>query len=64
MRFGMITWNQNMEKRQNYVTQMHIASFIVYLKTVNIYADIAKNVETRFVISNYEWERSLSIGKN
>ena len=43
---------------------MHMASFIVYLKTVNIYADIAKNVETRFVISNYEWERSLSIGKN
>lgn len=43
---------------------MHIASFIVYIKTVNIYVDIAKNVGARFNISNYEWERSLSIGKN
>ena len=28
--------------------------FIVYIKTNDIYKDIAKNVETRFDTSNYE----------
>ena len=31
-------------------------SFIVYIKTDNIYRNIADDVETRFVISNYELE--------
>ena len=29
-------------------------SFIVYIKTDNIYKDIAEDVETRFDSSNYE----------
>ena len=32
-------------------------SFMVYLKTDDIYEDIAEDVETRFDTSNYELER-------
>ena len=35
--------------------------FIVYIKTVDIYSDIAKDVETRFDTSNYELDRPLPI---
>ena len=35
-------------------------SFIVYIKTENIYVDITQYVETRFDTSNYELERPLS----
>ena len=31
-------------------------SFIAYIKTDDIYRNIADDVETRFVISNYELE--------
>ena len=43
---------------------MDTGSFIVYIKTDNICKDIAKNVETRFDISNYELERPLWKGNN
>ena len=43
---------------------MDKGSFIVYIKTENIYIDIAKNVETRFETSNYELERPLPKGRN
>ena len=33
---------------------MDTYSFIVYIKTDDIYKDIAEDVETRFDISNYE----------
>ena len=44
-------------------------SFIVYLKTDDIYKDIAEDVKTRFDTSNYELEcnfidRVLLKGKN
>ena len=39
-------------------------SFIAYIKTDDIYKDIAEDVETRFDNSNYELDRSLSKGKN
>ena len=39
-------------------------SFIVYVKSEDIYADLAKDVEKRFDISNFEVERPLYIGKN
>ena len=42
---------------------MDIDSLIVYIKTEGIYADIAKNVETRFGTSNYELERPLPNSK-
>ena len=39
-------------------------SFIVYIKTDDIYKDIAENVETRFDTSNYELDRPLPKDKN
>ena len=38
---------------------MNTDSFIVYLKTNDIYKGIAKDVETRFDTSNYELDRLL-----
>ena len=48
---------------------MDTNSFIVYIKTDDIYKDIAEDVETRFDTSNYELEcnfidRPLPKGKN
>ena len=43
---------------------MDTGSFIVYIKTDDLYKDIANDVETRFDTSNYELDRSLSKGKN
>ena len=43
---------------------MDTGSFIVYVKTDDIYKDIAEDVETRFDTSNYELDRSLPKGKN
>ena len=42
---------------------MDIDSFIVCIKTENIYVDIAKDVETRFDTSNYKVERPLPRAK-
>ena len=39
-------------------------SFIEYIKTADIYKDIAEDVETRFDTSNYELDRPLPKGKN
>ena len=38
---------------------MDTDSFIVYIKTDDIYKDITENVETRFDTSNYELDRPL-----
>ena len=43
---------------------INTGSFIVYIKTDDIYKDIAEGVETRFDTSNYELDRSLLKGKN
>ena len=48
---------------------MDTDSFFVYIKTDDIYKDIAEDVETRFDTSSYELEcnsidRPLSKGKN
>ena len=37
--------------------------FIVYVKTDDIYKEIAKEVETRFDTSNYELDRPFTKGK-
>ena len=37
---------------------------MVYIKTEDIYADIVKDVETRFDTSNHELDRPLPKGKN
>ena len=38
-------------------------SFIAYIKTDDIYKNIAEDVETRFDTSNYELERPLPTEK-
>ena len=43
---------------------MDTDSFIVHVKTNDIYKDIAKYVETRFDTSNFEIDRPLPKGKN
>ena len=43
---------------------MDTDSFIAYLKTDDIYKDIAEDVESRFDTSNYELDRPLTKGKN
>ena len=63
MSFGMIMENQNMVKKQS-LFYMDTGSFIVYIKTDDIYQDIAEDVETRFDSSNYELDRPLLKRKN
>ena len=43
---------------------MNTNSFIVYIKTDNMYKDIAGDVETRSDTSNYQLDRPLPKGKN
>ena len=42
---------------------MYADSFTVYVKTDDIYKDIAEDAETRFDTSNYVLERPLLRGK-
>ena len=46
------------------ICYMDTDSSIVYIKTEDIYSDIAKDVETRFGTSNYELDRPLSKVEN
>ena len=46
MNFGMITLNQNIKTKQNYVTQILTDSFIIYIKTEDFNEDIADDVES------------------
>ena len=43
---------------------MDTDNFIDYIKTKNLYRDIAENVETSFDTSNFELNRQLRKGKN
>ena len=43
---------------------MDTDSFIVWIKTDNIYKDIAEDAEPRFDTSNYDLGRPLPNGKN
>ena len=43
---------------------MDTDSFIIYIKTDDIYKDIAEDVETRFGTSNYDLDRPLPKIKN
>ena len=42
---------------------MNVNTFIVYIKSVDIYVDIAKDFKTRFDTSNYELERPILEGE-
>ena len=55
--------HRNVKKKQNYVLWIQ-AVFIVYIKTEEIYADIAKDIEARFDTSSYELDRPSPKGKN
>ena len=46
------------------VCYMDTDSFIIYVKTDDIYKDTAEDVETRFYTSNFELDRLLPKGKN
>ena len=46
------------------LSYMDIDSFIVHLKTDDIYKDIAENGERRFDTSDFEIDRPLPKGKN
>ena len=43
---------------------MDTVSFIVHVKTEDIYKDTTEDVETRFDTSNFKLDRPLSKGKN
>ena len=43
---------------------MDTDSFVIYIKTEDVYEDIADDVEKRFDTSNYEVNRPLPTGKN
>ena len=43
---------------------MDTDSFIVYVKTDDIYKDITEDVESKFDISNYELDRPFPKGQN
>ena len=64
MNFGMIILNQSISKMQNYATWIQTDSFIIHIKTENVYEDLAGDVEKRFDTSNYEINRPLPAGKN
>ena len=53
-----------MVKKENCVCYMDTDSCIVYIKTNDIYKDIAEDNETRFDTSNYELDRPLPKEKN
>ena len=42
---------------------MDTDSFTVYIKTYDIYKDIAEDIETKFDTSNYELDKLLPRGK-
>ena len=48
-----------MGKKQNYIICIQIVSFIVYIKTDDVYKHIAQNLKTRFDTSNYELDTPL-----
>ena len=43
---------------------MNTDSFVVYIKTYDIYKDNEEDVETRFDTSNYELDKPLPKGKS
>ena len=50
----MITWNKNIEKKANGYghNYMNADSFIVYIKTEDIYVDIVNDVEARLDVTD------------
>ena len=57
MDFSMIMWKE--KRRKSILYYVNTGSFILYIKTDNIYKDIAEDVETIFDASNYELDGPL-----
>ena len=64
MKFGMIMYNLNIIKKKTELCYMNTDSFIVSIKTDDIYKDLAEDSGKRFDTSNYELEKPLPKGKN
>ena len=62
MSFGIIK-NQNMVKKQNFVMDIWIDSFIVYIKTDVFYKVLQNILKLYLTTSNYEWDRPLPKGE-
>ena len=62
MNIGMTMQNQRIEALRKYATPKQ--SFIVYVKSEDVFADLAGDFEHRFDTSNYKVERPLPIGEN
>ena len=62
MSFGIIK-NQNMVKKQNFVMDIWIDSFIVYIKTDVFYKVLQNILKLHLTTSNYEWDRPLPKGE-
>ena len=65
MQVLVITFKQNMEIEQNFVTQI-LTAFVIYIITEDFYRDFANDVGRWFDTSNYDKndDRPLPIGKN
>ena len=63
MNFGMIMLNQNMMKRQIFVTWIQTVSLFME-KIDYIYRHTAEDAKTRFDTSNFEIDRPLAKGKD
>ena len=65
MNFGMITLNQSINIKQNYVTWILIASLLIFLQRT-FFEDISNDVERWFDTSNYDKndKRLLKIDMN
>ena len=61
MSFGMITLKSWYNVKLCY---MDTDSFIIHIKTKDLYEDSADNVEKRIDTSNYEVDRPLATSKN
>ena len=60
-------WNDNVKPKYGKNAKfcyMHRTSFIVYVKTDDIYKGIAEDVETRSDTENFELDRPLRKGTN
>ena len=62
MSFGIIK-NQNMVKKQNFVMDIWIDSFTVYIKTDVFYKVLQNILKLYLTTSNYEWDRPLPKGE-
>ena len=63
MSFGMIIYLKRKYDEKAKLCHMDIDSFIVYMKTDDIYKDIEEDVETRFDTSSCELDRHLPKGE-